>query len=61
MAEGKTRKTWSDRWEGLKAEFGKIIWPTKNDMIKQTTAVIVVSVIFIYIILYCWLWYFYKI
>jgi len=30
---------------GVKAEFGKIIWPTKNDMIKQTTAVIVVSVI----------------
>ncbi len=30
---------------GVKAEFGKIIWPTKDDIIKQTTAVVVVSVI----------------
>ena len=30
---------------GVKAEFGKIIWPTKNDIIKQTTAVVVVSAI----------------
>ena len=31
---------------GVKAEFGKIIWPTKDDVTKQTTAVVVVSVIF---------------
>ena len=30
---------------GVKAEFGKIIWPTKDDIIKQTTAVVVVSAI----------------
>ena len=30
---------------GVKAEFGKIIWPTKNDIIKQTTSVVVVSAI----------------
>jgi preprotein translocase subunit SecE len=30
---------------GVKAEFGKIIWPTREDIIKQTTAVVVVSVI----------------
>lgn len=30
---------------GVKAEFGKIIWPTKDDMVKQTTAVVIVSVI----------------
>ena len=30
---------------GVKAEFGKIIWPTKDDIIKQTTAVVIVSVI----------------
>ena len=30
---------------GVKAEFGKIIWTTQEDMIKQTTAVVVVSVI----------------
>ncbi len=31
---------------GVKAEFGKIIWPTKDDIIKQTTAVVIVSAIF---------------
>jgi preprotein translocase subunit SecE len=30
---------------GVKAEFRKIIWPTKDDIIKQTTAVVVVSCI----------------
>ncbi len=30
---------------GVKAEFRKIIWPTKDDIIKQTTAVVVVSAI----------------
>ena len=31
--------------EGLKAEFKKIIWPTKEDLGRQTVAVIVVSVV----------------
>ncbi len=35
-------KTWV---EGLKAEFRKIIWPTKDDIQKETTAVVVVSII----------------
>ena len=35
----------SDFFTGVKAEFGKIIWPTKDDIIKQTTAVVVVSAI----------------
>lgn len=30
---------------GVKAELSKIIWPTQNDMVKQTTAVVVVSAI----------------
>lgn len=30
---------------GLKAEFSKIIWPTKESLARQTTAVVVVSVI----------------
>ncbi len=29
----------------LKAEFGRIIWPDKNTVIKETTAVVVVTVI----------------
>ncbi|MBQ7424779.1 MAG: preprotein translocase subunit SecE [Lachnospiraceae bacterium] len=32
-------------FKGVKAEFGKIIWPTRDDIIKQTTAVVVVSAI----------------
>lgn len=32
-------------FKGVKAEFGKIIWPTKDDIIKQTTAVVIVSAI----------------
>lgn len=35
-------QSWSD---GLKAEFRKIIWPSKDDLVKQTTAVAIVSVI----------------
>ena len=32
-------------FKGVKAEFNKIIWPTRDDIIKQTTAVVVVSAI----------------
>ena len=36
----------AQKWfEGLKAEFRKIIWPTKQDLVKQTGAVLVCSVI----------------
>ena len=36
------KKSW---FEGLKAEFRKIIWPHRQDLVKQTTAVVVVSVV----------------
>lgn len=32
-------------FEGLKAEFGKIVWPAKEPLAKQTVAVIAVSVV----------------
>ncbi|MCR5671590.1 MAG: preprotein translocase subunit SecE [Butyrivibrio sp.] len=32
-------------FKGVKAEFGKIIWPTRDDIVKQTSAVVIVSVI----------------
>lgn len=35
-------RTWA---EGLKAEFRKIIWPSREDIRKETTAVVVVSVL----------------
>lgn len=44
MAEEKkeVKESW---WSGLKAEFGKIIWPTRESLAKQTAAVVIVSVI----------------
>ena len=36
------KKSW---FKGLKAEFKKIIWPDKNTLLKQSVAVVVVSVV----------------
>lgn len=36
------KKSW---WDGLKSEFEKIIWPTRESVAKQTGAVVVVSVV----------------
>ncbi len=38
----KKEKSWV---EGLKAEFKKIIWPDRKTIGKQTTAVVIVSVV----------------
>ena len=38
----KDRKSW---WKGLKSEFGKIVWPDKKTLVKQTIAVVVISII----------------
>lgn len=39
-------KTQKKSWlRGLRAEFKKIIWPDKRTLARQTTAVVVVSVI----------------
>ena len=41
-----TEKTQKKSWfKGLKAEFNKIVWPDKNTLAKQTTAVVAVSVV----------------
>ena len=44
MSEEKkeVKESW---WGGLKAEFQKIIWPTKESLAKQTAAVVIVSVV----------------
>ena len=43
---GKTEKTQKKSWfKGLQAEFKKVIWPDKNALVKQTTAVVTVSVL----------------
>lgn len=41
-SEGTPKKSW---FTGLKAEFKKIVWPNKESVIKQTVAVVVVSII----------------
>lgn len=33
------------RFTGLKAEFNKIIWPDKESLARQTTAVVITSVV----------------
>ena len=41
-----TSKAPKENWfAGLKDEFKKIIWPTKESLAKQTTAVVIVSVV----------------
>lgn len=43
---GENTKTQKQSWfKGLKAEFNKIVWPDKNTLAKQTTAVVAVSVV----------------
>ena len=43
MAEGKSGKI-SDFLNGIKAEFKKIVWPNKDDIVKETVAVISSSI-----------------
>ena len=38
----KNQKSWFD---GLKAEFKKIIWPDRKSLVKQTGAVVAVSIV----------------
>lgn len=37
-------------WKSVKTEFGKITWPDKNDCVKQSAAVLCVSVVLGFII-----------
>ena len=42
----KVEKAPKTSWvDGLKAEFRKIIWPSKDDLVRQTVAVVAVSVV----------------
>ncbi len=41
-----TEKTPKKSWfKGLKSEFKKIIWPDKESLVKQSTAVVVITII----------------
>ncbi len=46
MGESKAeKKGLSAKWTGLKAEFSRIIWPTKATIISQTVVTLVVTAI----------------
>lgn len=46
MGETKTEKASKTSWfNGLKAEFDKIIWPDKKSLSRQTAAVVAVSIV----------------
>ena len=46
MGTEKVEKTPKTSWfDGLKAEFHKIIWPKKESLVRQTIAVVAVSVV----------------
>jgi len=46
MAKTNSETSKKTQWiDGLKAEFGKIIWPTRDDLVKQTAVVVFVSII----------------
>ena len=49
MAEKKSKM--SERLTGLKGEFQKIVWADSKDVSKQTTAVVLVSVVVAVIII----------
>ena len=41
----KTNAPKTSFWKSVKTEFGKIIWPNKNDLLKQSTAVLCISIV----------------
>ena len=46
VKEKKQKKSWFKSWfKGLKAEFNKIVWPSRKSLAKETIAVLVVSVL----------------
>ncbi|MCR4999481.1 MAG: preprotein translocase subunit SecE [Lachnospiraceae bacterium] len=46
------KKSFADRLDGLKAEFGKIFWPDRSMVFRQSTATIVVSVVIALLIVF---------
>ncbi|MCR4798318.1 MAG: preprotein translocase subunit SecE [Lachnospiraceae bacterium] len=53
MAEKKEGKvTFADRWNGLKAEFGKIVWPDGQTIYKQSVAVILATILIALLIVF---------
>jgi preprotein translocase subunit SecE len=45
MAEKQQVSKTRSWWDGVKAEWRKIIWPTREDLVKKTGTVTVVSIV----------------
>ncbi len=45
MAAENGKKTFSQHWSSLKAEFAKIIWPENQTVVRQSAATIIISAI----------------
>ena len=41
----KTNAPKTSFWKSVKTEFGKIIWPDKNALLKQSAAVLCISIV----------------
>lgn len=41
----KTNAPKTSFWKSIKTEFGKIIWPDKNGLLKQSAAVLCISIV----------------
>lgn len=52
MADSSKKKSLRDRWDGLVAEFHKIVWPDRQTISRQSIATIVVSVFVALIIVF---------
>ncbi len=45
MAAENGKKTFSQHWSSLKAEYNKIIWPEPQKVVRQTAATVIISAI----------------
>ena len=45
MADSNTKEKKISFWSGVKAEFGKIVWPNGKGAFRQSVAVILISVV----------------
>ena len=44
MSERKNKRI-GNWFKGLRTEFQRIIWPTRDDLVKETSAVLIVSIL----------------
>ena len=52
MADAKNKRSVATWWDGVKTEFGKIVWPTQQTIYRQTLATVVISIITALIIVF---------